>query len=268
MRVVLGENNSLSGHNGIAGIQTTGKVTIGFWVNGDLAVNRGLAYDEPSMFYIAGDTYNGPNPDQNNGIYNPHMFNITCSGGLTGYMNDGKFTYNSGTSSFGELCDTKSNADDTKSNADFYNKNFYKDCNWHYITYQMYDNLSRFNMYVDGEPTCLGGYATTHNAGSLKECIKGLNSIVLGGANANNVDFSYDVAFAYDDIVIYNRVLSKREINEIIKKKNYSPSVWHFDRNLETTFSAIMICWTRTRTCGLHPMAFIRSIPISPQQQH
>lgn len=223
MRVVLGEKNSLSGHDGIPGIQTTGKVTIGFWVNGDLAVNRGLAYDEPSMFYIAGDTYNGPNPDQNNGIYNPHMFNITCSGGLTGYMRVNDTTlYNSGTSSFGELCDT----------TDFYNKNFYKDCNWHYITYQKYDNLSRFNMYVDGEPTCLGGYAT-HNGGSLEKYIKGLKSIVLGGANANNVEFGYDVAFAYDDIVIYNRVLSKREINEIIKKKNYSPSVWHFDRNLE-----------------------------------
>lgn len=227
MRVVLGEKNSLSGHDGIDGIQKTGKVTIGFWVNGDIAVNRGLAYDEPSMFYIAGDTYNGPNPDQNKGEYNPHMFNITCSGGLTGYMkvNDTTFDYNSGTSSFGELCDTKSNTD-------FYNKNFYKDCNWHYITYQKYDNLSRFNMYVDGEPTCLGGYAT-HNASSLEGCIKGLKSIVLGGANANNVEFAYDVAFAYDDIVIYNRVLSKREINEIIKKKNYSPSVWHFDRNLE-----------------------------------
>lgn len=224
MRVVLGDNNSLSGHNDkdgkyIDGIQTTGKVTIGFWVNGDIAVNRGLAYDEPSMFYIAGNTYNGPNKEDN-----PHMFNITCSGGLTGYMNDGNFKYNSGTSSFGELCDTKSNAD-------FYNKNFYKDCNWHYITYQMYDNLSRYNMYVDGEPTCLGGYAT-HNAGSLDSYIAGLNSIVLGGANANNVTFAYDVAFAYDDIVIYNRVLSKREINEIIKQKKYTPSVWHFNANI------------------------------------
>lgn len=221
MRVVLGENNSLSGHDGIDGIQKTGEVTIGFWVNGNLAVNRGLAYDEPSMFYIAGNDYYGENND-----YNPHMFNITCSGGLSGYMNDGKFTYHSGKSSFGELYDTKSNAD-------FYNKNFYKDCNWHYITYQMYDNLSRYNMYVDGEPTCEDGYANTHNAGSLEDCIKGLNSIVLGGANASNVEFAYDVAFAYDDIVIYNRVLSKDEINEIIKKKNYSPSVWHFDRNLE-----------------------------------
>lgn len=222
MRVVLGEKNSLSGHDDIAGIQTTGKVTIGFWVNGDIAVNRGLAYDEPSMFYIAGETYNGENK-----VDNPHMFNITCNGGLTGYMkvNDGEFEYHSGASSFGGLCDPES-----KEN--FYSKNFYKDCNWHYITYQMYDNLSRYNMYVDGEPTCLGGYAT-HKAQSLDECIKGLKSIVLGGANANNVNFAYDVAFAYDDIVIYNRVLSKREINKIIKKKNYSPSVWHFDRNLE-----------------------------------
>ena len=221
MRVVLGEKNSLSGHDGIDGIQKTGKVTIGFWVNGDIAVNRGLAYDEPSMFYIAGETYNGPNK-----VDNPHMFNITCSGGLSGYMKvgDDKFEYHSGSSSFGGLC--------PESKEDFYNKNFYIDCNWHYITYQKYDNLSRYNMYVDGEPTCLGGYAT-HNAGPLDEYISGLKSIVLGGANANNVKFAYDVAFAYDDIVIYNRVLSKREINEIIKKKNYSPSVWHFDRNLE-----------------------------------
>lgn len=226
MRVVLGKNNSLSGHNGIAGIQTTGKVTIGFWVNGDIAVNRGQAYDEPSMFYIAGDTYNGPNPDKDKGEYNPHMFNITCNGGLSGYMkvNDGEFEYHSGANSFGGLC--------PESKEDFYSKNFYKDCNWHYITYQMYDNLSRYNMYVDGEPTCLGGYAV-NNASSLKDCISGLKSIVLGGANANSVKFGYDVAFAYDDIVIYNRVLSKREINKIIEDKKYSPSVWHFDRNLE-----------------------------------
>ena len=223
MRVVLGGKNSLSGHDGIDGIQTTGKVTIGFWVNGDIAVNRGLAYDEPSMFYIAGKTYNGPNEEDN-----PHMFNITCSGGVTGYMNGGAFKYHSGESSFGGLC--------PKSKEDFYNKNFYKDCNWHYITYQMYDNLSRYNMYVDGEPTCLGGYAMNNNSRSLMtDCISGLNSIVLGGANANNMTFAYDVAFAYDDIVIYNRVLSKREINKIIEDKNYSPSVWHFDRNLENS---------------------------------
>lgn len=226
MRVVLGDNNSLSGHKDkdgkdIDGIQKTGKVTIGFWVNGDIAVNRGLAYDEPSMFYIAGNEYYGENKNNN-----PHMFNITCNGGLSGYMNGGEFEYHSGANSFGGLC--------PESKKDFYSKNFYKDCNWHYITYQMYDNLSRYNMYVDGEPTCLGGYAM-NNASSLKDCISGLKSIVLGGANANSVKFGYDVAFAYDDIVIYNRVLSKREINKIIEDKKYSPSVWHFDRNLENS---------------------------------
>lgn len=231
MRVVLGKNNSLSGHDDIAGIQTTGKVTIGFWVNGNIAVNRGLAYDEPSMFYIAGDKYYSANEKDkdNNDVRNPHMFNIKCNGGVTDYMNvdGGTFEYHSGDGNFGGLCDTKSKEG-------FYNRNFYKDCNWHYITYQMYDNLSRYNMYVDGEPTCLGGYAP-HNAGSLDKYISGLKSIVLGGANARNVKFAYDVAFAYDDIVIYNRVLSKREINKIIEDKKYSPSVWHFDRNLENS---------------------------------
>ena len=119
MRVVLGPKNSLSGHDGIKGIQETGEVTIGFWVNGNLAVNLGLAYDQPSMFYIAGDTYNGPNPNHEKNVYNPHMFNITCNGGLTGYMDNGNFQYNTGTSSFGDLCGTKSNTD-------FYNRNFYK----------------------------------------------------------------------------------------------------------------------------------------------
>lgn len=226
MRIVL-PKNYLSGHDGIDGIQKTGEVTIGFWVNGNLAVNLGLAYDQPSMFYIAGDTYNGPNPDHEKNVYNPHMFNITCNGGLTGYMNNGEFQYNTGTSSFGGLCDTESTAA-------FYKKNFYKDCNWHYITYEMSENLSNYKMYVDGVQTGSGN--VMYNPGSqeeLEKCIKGLKSIALGGANADNVEFAYDVAFAYDDIVIYNRVLSKREINEIIKKKNYSPSVWHFDRNLE-----------------------------------
>mgnify|MGYP002520638431 CR=1 FL=1 len=220
LRVVLGNKNSLSGHDNIEGIQTTGKVTIGFWVNADLAVNRGLAYDLPSMFYMAGNSYKGTNKTDN-----PHMFNITCNGGLSGYMDGGNYQFATDINTFGELCDNSSNAA-------FYKKNFYKDCNWHYITYQMYDGLSRYNMYVDGEPTYLGGYAEKPE--NLSSCVSGLNSIVLGGANANNVRFAYDVAFAYDDIVIYNRVLSKREINEIIKAKHYTPSVWNFRDNVKS----------------------------------
>ena len=216
LRVVLGDKNSLSGHDGIEGVDETGQITIGFWVNGDLAVNRGLAYDQPSMFYIAGDKYYGCNV-----TYNRQMFNITCNGGLDSYMvkdtekNSIVYTFKSSGDAFGDLCDLSNKAS-------YYNNNFYKDCNWHYITYQMYDGLKRYNMYVDGNPTKLGGYAIPENNVNPMEYIADLKSIVLGGANATNVKFAYDVAFAYDDIVIYNRVLSRREINEIIKKSTCS----------------------------------------------
>ena len=227
LRVVFGDkekkNNPLMGHDGIQGVNKTGEITIGFWVNGDLAVNRGLAYKQPSMFYISGDTYNTSNSNDN-----LHMFNITCSGGLNGYMvKEGKpvYEFNAAGDAFGDLCDVSSEAS-------FYQKNFYKDCNWHYITYQMYDGLKRYNMYVDGNATKFGGYATPTNNVNPLDYIEDLQSIVLGGANAKNVKFAYDVAFAYDDIVIYNRVLSKREINEIIKQKKYTPSVWQFNANI------------------------------------
>ena len=228
LRVVFGENNPLLGNGTTKGVDKTGQITIGFWVNGDIAVNRGLAYNQPSMFYISGNKYNGPNDG-----YNPRMFNITCNGGLDSYM----VNYRSATdstvcefhtghvSAFGNLCDITDNAS-------FYKKNFYKDCNWHYITYQMYDGLKRYNMYVDGNPTYLAGYAISENNENPVDYIAGLKSIVLGGASAVNVRFAFDVAFAYDDIVIYNRVLSRREINEIIKNKNYTPSVWHFNANI------------------------------------
>lgn len=220
LRVVLGDKNSLKG------VQETGQITIGFWVNGDIAVNRGLAYDEPSMFYISGDKYYGSNRTDN-----PHMFNITCNGGLDSYMVKGTekdsivYKFKSSGDAFGDLCDLSNKAS-------YYNNNFYKDCNWHYITYQMYDGLKRYNMYVDGNPTKLGGYAIPENNVNPMEYVADLKSIVLGGANATNVKYAYDVAFAYDDIVIYNRVLSKREINEIIKNKNYTPSVWQFNANI------------------------------------
>ena len=227
LRVVFGDkeqkNNPLMGHDGIQGVDKTGQITIGFWVNGDLAVNRGLAYDQPSMFYISGDTYNTSNSNDN-----LHMFNITCSGGLNGYMvkdNKPVYEFNAAGDAFGDLCDVSSEAS-------FYQKNFYKDCNWHYITYQMYDGLKRYNMYVDGNATKFGGYATPTNDVNPLEYIEDLQSIVLGGANAKNVKFAYDVAVAFDDLVIYNSVLSKREINEIIKQKKYTPSVWQFNANI------------------------------------
>ena len=198
-------------------VKASGQITIGFWVNAKLAVDRKLAYCDQSIFYLAGDTYNGPNADDIK--TSKHLFGIKGNGAITGYMNE-KVKYNTG-GAFGEFC---YNGDDR---GQFYMNNFYLDGNWHYITYQMYDNLTKYKMYIDAFPAN-GGYATISDLEELKN----LHSIVLGGLNANNVTYAYDVPFAYDDIVIYSRMLSQGDINQIVSDKQYTPS-WNFSRDLE-----------------------------------
>lgn len=206
--------------NTLSTVKGNGAITIGFWVNAKLAIDRGLAYRDPSIFYLAGGSYLGTNKYEN-----PHMFNIQALGGISGYTSDAN-KYAGGTT-FGQFCNTTDRGG-------FYNDNFYLDRNWHYITYQMYDDFARYNMYVDGFPATLGGHSPTSNTSVLKEGIDGLRSIVLGGLNCRNVPFAYDVAFAYDDVVIYDRVLSHAEIKQIIADKNYTPS-WIFYRMLKNT---------------------------------
>lgn len=223
MRVILGSKNSLAGHDGIRGIHETKQLTIGFWVNANIAVSKGLEYSEPSIFYLAGDTYNGTNSN------NPHMFNIKCDGSVTGWLGENHTLNYNQPNGFGSLCHTESKSA-------YYKNNFYNDRNWHYITFQQYANNGRllYNMYVDGEPTVLDGWGPEFGNAITEETVNQLKSIVLGGANASNVKWANDVAFAYDDIVIYNRILSKREIQEIIRAKNYTPSVWDFKVNLSS----------------------------------
>lgn len=212
MRIVIPESKITELYNRV---KASGQITIGFWVNAKLAVDRKLAYKDQSIFYLAGDTYGGPNSD-----YSKHLFGIKGDGSITGWMsNDVK--YNTG-GAFGAFCET---SEDNRSR--FYKNNFYLDGNWHYITFQMYDNLTRYNMYVDAFPAHKGGYATISNLEELKN----LHSIVLGGLNANNVTYAYDVPFAYDDIVIYSRMLSHGDIKEIVAEKKYTPS-WNFKQNL------------------------------------
>lgn len=212
MRIVIPESKITELYNGV---KASGQITIGFWVNAKLAVDRKLAYKDQSIFYLAGDTYGGPNSDDSK-----HLFGIKGDGSITGWMsNDVK--YNTG-GAFGAFCET---SEDNRSR--FYKNNFYLDGNWHYITFQMYDNLTRYNMYVDAFPAHKGGYATISNLEELKN----LHSIVLGGLNANNVTYAYDVPFAYDDIVIYSRMLSHGDIKEIVAEKKYTPS-WNFKQNL------------------------------------
>lgn len=209
--------------NTLSTVKTNGAITIGFWVNAKLAIDRGLAYRDPSIFYLAGESYIGTNSYEN-----PHMFNIQGLGGISGYTSETN-KYAGGTT-FGQFCPNTSDDD----RGGFYKNNFYLDRNWHYITYQMYNGFSRYNMYVDGFPATLGGYSPTSNTSVLKDGIDGLRSIVLGGLNCRNVPFAYDVAFAYDDVVIYDRVLSHAEIKQIIAEKNYTPS-WYFTRMLKNT---------------------------------
>lgn len=212
MRIVIPDSKITELYNGV---KESGQITIGFWVNAKLAVDRKLAYKDQSIFYLAGDTYGGPNSDESK-----HLFGIKGDGSITGWMsNDVK--YNTG-GAFGEFCEI---SEDNRSR--FYKNNFYLDGNWHYITFQMYDNLTRYNMYVDAFPAHKGGYATISNLEELKN----LHSIVLGGLNANNVTYAYDVPFAYDDIVIYSRMLSHGDIKKIVEKKQYTPS-WNFKQNL------------------------------------
>ena len=209
--------------NTLSTVKTNGAITIGFWVNAKLAIDRGLAYRDPSIFYLAGKSY-----IEANSYKNPHMFNIQGLGGISGYTSDAN-NYAGGTT-FGQFCPNTSDDD----RGGFYKNNFYLDRNWHYITYQMYNDFSRYNMYVDGFPATLGGYSPTSNTSELKDGIDGLRSIVLGGLNCRNVPFAYDVAFAYDDVVIYDRVLSHAEIKQIIAEKKYTPS-WYFTRMLKNT---------------------------------
>lgn len=218
MRIVIPDSKITELYNGV---KESGQITIGFWVNAKLAVDRKLAYKDQSIFYLAGDTYAGPNSDAGpNSGESEHLFGIKGDGSITGWMsNDVK--YNTG-GAFGEFCEI---SEDNRSR--FYKNNFYLDGNWHYITFQMYDNLTRYNMYVDAFPAHKGGYATISNLEELKN----LRSIVLGGLNANNVTYAYDVPFAYDDIVIYSRMLSHGDIKKIVADKKYTPS-WNFKQNL------------------------------------
>lgn len=224
-------------------VKASGQITIGFWVNAKLAVDRKLSYREPSIFYLAGNTFNGPNAD--NSETSKHLFGIKGNGAISGYMSD-KVNYSTG-GAFGDFC---YNGDDK---GQFYKSNFYLDGNWHYITYQMYDNLTKYKMYIDAFPAKFG-YATISDVEELKN----LHSIVLGGLNAKNVTYAYDVPFAYDDIVVYSRVLSQADIKKIVSDKKYTPS-WNFKQNLgnKSMFDASKLdseWWTIDNNNGIYKL--------------
>lgn len=220
-------------------IKDSGAATIGFWVNGRVAVDAGLSYNDASMLYLSGAYHsNQYGTTGGTGKYEKEyqsMFNIRCNGNTNGFL---KFFDEKGDSTqmryfadtmFGDLCDN-----DINNIGKYYKKNLYLDRNWHYITMVMYNELRNVDMYVDGELT----QSRQNIVGSdqdLKAGLETINHIIIGGLNATYTEFTYDPAFAFDDIVIYSRALSAQEIQEIIKAKKYSPTFWDFEKNIANT---------------------------------
>ncbi len=228
MRAVLKEG-------ALSDIKTTGAATIGFWVNGRVAVDAGLSYFDASMLYLSGPNYSAHHaPTEDNGTeasdkQYQSMFNIRCNGNTNGFLKNA--TSNQvryyADDMFGDYCDHSGEAG-------FYKKNLYLDRNWHYITMVMYNDLRNVDMYVDGELT----NSRKNIVGSdqdLKAGLDSINHIIIGGLNATYTTFGYDPAFAFDDIVIYSRALSSQEINQIITDKEYSPNSWDFEKNIANT---------------------------------
>lgn len=219
----------------LSDIKKTGAATIGFWVNGRVAVDAGLSYFDASMLYLSGPYYSAHYaPTEDNGTeasdkQYQSMFNIRCNGNTNGFLKNA--TSNQvryyADDMFGDYCDNSGEAG-------FYKKNLYLDRNWHYITMVMSNGLRNVDMYVDGELT----KSRQNIVGGDQDLTAGLdtiNHIIIGGLNATYTNFGYDPAFAFDDIVIYSRALSAQEIQEIIKEKNYSPNSWDFEKNIANT---------------------------------
>ena len=228
MRAVLKEG-------ALSPIKDSGAATIGFWVNGRVAVDAGLSYFDASMLYLSGPNYSAHHaPTEDNGTeasdkQYQSMFNIRCNGNTNGFLKNA--TSNQvryyADNMFGDYCDNSGEAG-------FYKKNLYLDRNWHYITMVMSNGLRNVDMYVDGELT----NSRQNIVGGDQDLTAGLdtiNHIIIGGLNATYTEFTYDPAFAFDDIVIYSRALTPQEIQAIITAKKYSPNSWDFEKNIANT---------------------------------
>ena len=243
-------------------IKSTGAITIGFWVNGQVAVDYELPLERGSMFCMfsnlrfakadAGIIKEGEEPR--------FMFDISCNGWNYSYMPNsygnpvkhyineyayGEKDLNSGASNPLVSLFGKANYENT---LDQSKHKFYDDKKWHYITYVMDKGnnnvaLSRVIMYVDGVKTGeIPNVRNKNGKGLYKSNFDGngdyvgrteyLRNIVLGGFTPHGMfyDRQYysDAALAYDDIAIYSKALTQQQIQSIINQKQYNPKEWHY----------------------------------------
>ena len=248
-------------------ITSSGAVTIGFWVNGQVAVDYELPLERGSMFAMfsnlrfrkadAGIIQEGEEPR--------YMFDISCNGYNYSYMPNSygdkhyinKYMYgeqnlNSGVANPLESLFGKKNYANT---LDQSQHKFYDDKKWHYVTYVMEKNgqkngnddnynLTRVTMYLDGEKT--GEIADVRDLpNAVFDLAEGdydgrtyyLRNIVLGGFTPHGMfyDRQYysDAALAYDDIAVYSEALTQDQIYSIIEQKKYAPTEWHYGDSFE-----------------------------------
>ncbi len=238
----------------------TGEATIGFWVNGQVAVDYELPLERGSMFCMFSNLRFRKADDEEKPRF---MFDLSCNGWTYSYMPasydrpEGHVDYinqffyeeknkNSGVANPLESLFGKNNYENT---LDQSKHKFYDDKKWHYVTYVMdkgnnNEGLSHVTVYVDGVKTGeianvrdKNGYGLSNvefnkDNGDYVGRAQYLRNIVLGGFTPHGLfyDKQYysDAALAYDDIAMYGRALTQDEIRSIIEQKNYTPNEWHF----------------------------------------
>ena len=237
--------------------KASGAATIGFWVNGQVAVDYELPLERGSMFCIfSNDCFAKADAGNVREKDRPRfMFDLSCNGWVYSYMPNtnaagtdigmnyffyGEKIANSGVpnplgSLFGK--------DNYTHTLDQSQHKFYADKKWHYVTYVMDKKLTRVQIYLDGVLTGTVEDVTKLPNTDQSECeFSGdndyigrtlyLRNIVLGGLTPHGLfyDQQYysDAALAYDDIALYGRALTQDEIRSIIEQKNYTPNEWHY----------------------------------------
>ena len=240
-------------------VGSTGEATIGFWVNGQVAVDYELPLERGSMFCMFSNLRFRKADDEEKPRF---MFDLSCNGWTYSYMPASydrpsghvdyinQFFYeeknkNSGVANPLESLFGKNNYENT---LDQSKHKFYDDKKWHYVTYVMdkgknNEGLSHVTVYVDGVKTGeianvrdKNGYGLSNvefnKDGDYVGRAQYLRNIVLGGFTPHGLfyDQQYysDAALAYDDISIYGKALTKEQIQSIIDQKQYSPKEWHY----------------------------------------
>lgn len=238
-------------------IQKTGAATIGFWVNGQVAVDYELPLERGSMFCIfSNDCFAKADAGNIRPKDRPRfMFDLSCNGWVYSYMpntdangNDlgnNYFFYGEkfANSNVGSSLESLFGKDNYIHTLDQSQHKFYDDKKWHYVTYVMDKKLTRVQIYLDGVLTGTIEDVTKLKNTDHSECeFSGnndyigrtlyLRNIVLGGLTPHGLfyDQQYysDAALAYDDIVMYGKALTQQQIQYIIAQKNYTPNEWHF----------------------------------------